>query len=473
MFDRSGIIRIVSFSFMAALLLGATFATARFAFGASSGGWINASLVYSDNLNDENWPSIATDNSGSIYVAYQHYNSTLMAYRICISKSVDAGNTWTLFHQIEGNTNRLHPSIAIDPYDNTLYVAYEKEIISNQHDIMISIYKSSSGWNETVVTDPRGLDDRYPHVVSDYQFGTNNYQYLSYETIQSDGSRDVNVHRSTDHGSSWPLWHEWNYETEPVTTRTQTSITTSQDGTVFLAFVQGSSYTDQKKLFVHYGSRNNNDSVFENRISLADSFGVPAGASWPSICASHSDPLKVVIAFQLYRTQTNDDVCYAYTADGGIHWNWGTISNTNQNERYPALTVDGQGSTSSNVSGYFRVAFYSDQQGFQVLNINYKQASDLVLFTWTDYTEGSNPIVTSSGTWEDAQQRGLAITTQEGNNTWWPNMVWTDHRGGSYDVYSITQATNPIVPEFTSHLTVILLAAVTVLVVIISRKRRF
>jgi hypothetical protein len=89
-------------------------------------GWTADSLVYDDFANEESWPSMATDSSGIVYVAYQHHNSASGKEEIHVSKSIDAGQTWSLFHTIAGSHSLLHPAMAIDPYDNKLYITYEE-----------------------------------------------------------------------------------------------------------------------------------------------------------------------------------------------------------------------------------------------------------------------------------------------------------------------------------------------------------
>ena len=435
--------------------------------GTGSDHWMIDSLVYDDASDEESWPSIATDSNGNLYVAYQHYDSGFERYRIYISKSTDGGLTWILFYTIQKTTSLLHPSITIDPFDDRIYVAYENEISSNAHEILISRYTPDEGWAETTVIDSRGLDDRYPCIVSDYQFGPGNNQYLSYETVQSYNNRDLHVHRSTDHGSTWPIWHDWYYGFESTTTRAQTSITVSQDGHVYVAYVFGTTYDGQKDLCIQYGDRASESNIFENQLNLGDQ-GIPSGVSWPSVCASHYDANIVLITFQRYVTSTNDDVCYTFTNDGGTNWYWGNISATGYNERYPTVTVDGQGSTSY-VDGYFRVAYYYG------LFTHYKQAYYSTPWSWSEYPGKPNPISSESGTGANDQDRSIAITTQKDGDTdsWWPNVLWTDNRGSSYDLFSTTPGNNPIIPEFPSLIIIPLFMISTLLVIIVYRRKRF
>jgi len=420
------------------------------------------SLVYDDDGNDESWPSMATDSNGNLYVAYQHYDSGFERYRIYISKSTDAGLTWTLFHTIQKSTSLLHPSIAIDPHDNRIYVAYEEEVSTSNHDILCSVY-SGTEWIERVV-DNDSQNDRFPSIASDYQFGSNNYQYISYEFLHSYDDRDLNVAKSTDQGNSWQK--NWHYRNLGGRVLTQTSITTSQDGHVYVTCAAGDDYNSQKWINIYYGDRASVAGAFENYETIWGYHDGLYGGSWPSIAASHADPDFIVVVFQRYLISTNDDVLYSYTNDGGASWYWGNISNTGYNERHPVVTVDGEGSTSTSVAGYFRVAYYYG------LFTHYKQAYHSTPWSWTEYPGRPNPISSGSGSGANDQERSIATTTQKDDGSWWPNVVWTDSRRSSYDLYSTTPGNNPIIPEFLSLIIMPLFMIATLLAVIAYRRKK-
>jgi len=413
--------------------------------GTESCYWMLDSPILEDDINEESWPSMAADSNGNLYVAYQHYDSSFEGYRIYISKSTDAGQTWAIFHTIQKITSLLHPSMSIDPYDNRIYVAYEEEVSTRNHDILCSVYTGTE-WMERKVDDD-AQNDCFPSVTSDYQFGSSNYQYISYENVVNHNDRDLNVAKSADHGNSWEK--NWHYMTIAADVITHTDITTSQDGHIYVAYAIGHDYDSQKYIYVVYGDRsytggsNINNRWFEN-IATVYSPNDLYGGSWPSIAASHSDPDYLVIVFQRYVTSTNDDVCYAYTDDGGSSWYWGNISNTSFNERHPIVVVDGQGSSSTSISGYFRVAYYHG------LFTYYKQAYHNTPGNWNPYPSRPNPISCSSGTGANDQVKSISMTTQKDGGSWWPNVVWTDSRGSSYDLYSTTPRNNPILPEFPS-----------------------
>ena len=55
-----------------------------------------------------------------------------------MAKSTDGGVTWTVnVYPKLSNYNLRVPSIAVDPYYNYVYVAYEREFTATDHDIIL------------------------------------------------------------------------------------------------------------------------------------------------------------------------------------------------------------------------------------------------------------------------------------------------------------------------------------------------
>ncbi len=394
-------------------------------------GWTNGSVVYDDAVNEENWPSMATDSNGTTYVAYQHHESTPHEKEeICVSRSTDAGHTWTLFHMISGSRNLLHPSVAIDPHDNKLYIAYEEEISESQHDIICSFYTSSQGW-ASVLVDGDTEDDCFPSIASDFGFGPDNFQYISYELIHNRDDVDLKVAKSVDHGGSWNnTWHARYWPVGSFTfLTTMTHITASADGDVFVACIEQDIYPAITlefvgELKVYYGNRESTSDEFENYVVLAniDSWFKATGsyaycgASMPSIAASRTDPNILAVVYQTHigagwgPASEGMDIRYFYTMDGGENWIWGNLSLAEADEKYPVIDVDNQG-------GYFRVAYNSDS------SILYKQASCLTPWNWTDFLGAVNPVSNGSST-GSRYDRNIALTSVcDGYNSW-PIVVW-------------------------------------------------
>ena len=104
--------------------------------------WIPDQMVSSDTTNDDRRPSITTGAYRNLYAAYEHYNSGTSKYEIKVAKSTDGGTTWSVIWTTIGLTsyNLYNPSIAAEPYKHPnleyLYVVYEREVSSNNYDIL-------------------------------------------------------------------------------------------------------------------------------------------------------------------------------------------------------------------------------------------------------------------------------------------------------------------------------------------------
>lgn len=424
---------IVVLAFVVSLVsLGGLFVNTVYA-GATGSGWITDRLVYLDDVNNERNPSMATDSNGYLYVAYEHYYSTAGRWGIHVARSTDGGYSWSLFYAwSSASVIDLHyPSIAIDPYDDRVYVAYEVEKSSSDHDIRCKVYDPSTGWMSSVGVDTDGGDDRYPSIACEYQYYSENWVFISYEHLTTHNDRELHVARSINHGDSWDNdWHTQGYGILDFDVHTQTSITIATDGDVYVAYTWGPDYGDQKDLVVEYGPDTSTSSAFENRKLVYDaSANFNRGASWPSISASHNTQYRIVIAWQRYFSATDDDVSYSYTTNGGTSWFWGSISSSSAvNERRPTLTIDGQGSTSTNVLGYFHVVYWVEN------DVCYKKAAHGSLGSWGSFGV-VNEISTASMT-----HPKIAITTQKRpDNNWYPCVAWTDFRVyANYDIYYST-----------------------------------
>lgn len=141
--------RLTAFTMVLAFLVGLVFLVVLFSIpvpvyaGAEGSGWIADRKVNEiDVVGDDQWPSMATDSNGYIYVAFEKRHSSV-SY-IVVARSTDGGDTWEFFDAMwtDANVHRFqYPSIAIDPYDDRVYVAYELEIerdpIPDTHDVYV------------------------------------------------------------------------------------------------------------------------------------------------------------------------------------------------------------------------------------------------------------------------------------------------------------------------------------------------
>jgi len=377
--------------------------------------WRSGKLVSLDNDFIDGKVSMATDSNGYLYVAYEDWYPAVNQYAVFVRRSIDGGNTWsTIATAYDSTHNVRYPSIAIDPYSNDIFVAVEREWTSNDHDILVLRYVDGI-WSWSPVANVLGSDDRFPSITSEYSYGGANWQYISYEYVYSYNDRDLMFANSTDHGATWSIkklhgnWPDYNVHA-------QTSITNAE-GYIYIAYKWGADY----------------DSLCEIRVDRSTDFGnswtqykdidgLSNNCCFPSVAATHGGS-TVLVAFQYAWSETDDDIWYSYSTDKGENWNKGyDLFISLENERNPAVTVDGEGMTGNNVGGYFHaVCQFSNY-------IEYRKAHFSNPSNWT-----GSEIVSERWVGE-----GLAVTTRfrDLDEQFYPCVAWTDER--TKDIYYST-----------------------------------
>jgi parallel beta-helix repeat protein len=378
--------------------------------------WRSGNLVHSDNDSVDNKVSMATDSNGYFYVAYEDWYPAGGKQAIFLERSVDGGRTWSVLTQWYWVAYDCHnPSIAIDPYDNKVYVAYELEISTSQHDIYCCAYTPATGEKHVRVDTGTG-DDRFPSVTSEYQYGSANWQYISYEYVYNYDDRDLMFAKSTDHGTTWSAkklhgdWPDFNVHA-------QTSITNAE-GNIYIAYKWGADYNSACEIRVDRST-----DFGSSWTQVTDVDGLPNGCSFPSIAATRGGDC-VIVAFQYAYSASDTDIWYSYSMDKGSNWvkRCQLFTSSVCNEETPVLAVDGGGSTRNDVGGFVHVACKVGSY------IEYASSSYASLYFL-------NSKVLVSDRWVG---KGLAITTQYKNitNEFNPSIVWTDER--TNDIYYST-----------------------------------
>lgn len=407
--------------------------------GAPFSGWISDRLVYDETVGRR--PSMATDSEGNLYIAYEWYNTYYGVYGIRVVESTDGGDTWSIIHGVSSDTyDYLHPSIAIDVYNDNIFVVYEREKAPGDHDILLDWRpRGSVTWTYKYI-DNDADDDRYPSITCEYWRGASNYLYISYEYLYSSDDRDLMFAKSTDDGETWDvkkLRGESPVDPPPYNEYVfcQTSITTTRgsDGKdyIYIAYKWGEDYITAYDIYVLKST--DRGSTWTNQKVLDES---SRNKMWPSIAATHGGG-TVVIAWHVYYESTySDDIQYAYSTSNGASWTPGWLAQeSGVEERTPTLTVNGQGSSDTDVKGWIHVAY------FRHYAIYYKKAHCYSPEYWrqAERVTDETPDARASGIYPKP-----AITTQKREGGWYPCVAWSDIRdAGNADIYYCTKTLVP------------------------------
>jgi len=399
--------------------------------------WLEKGAVCEESFSvSELNPSIATDSNGYLYAAYEHYNNISGFYGICVSKSMDRGNIWSRIYTLSWSNNLQYPSIAIDVGDNNnIFVAFEREWTTTDHDIFVLRY-AGGNWALSAVANVLGNDDRYPSIASEYQYGTADRQYMSYEYVYSYDDRDVMFAKSIDDGATWSLqklhgnWPDGNVHC-------QTSITTTRgsDGNdmIYIAYKWGADYNSAYAIVVDK-SKDRGATWTQQWVCDESS----RNKNWPSTISTRGGGAVVIAWHVYYDSAYLNDIQYVYSVDNGNLWSQGWLAlDWGVDERNPVLTVDGQDSTSPYTSGSIRAAYWRDSA------IYYRQADFSSLWSWSAAER-----VTNTSTYVSSIYTKPAITVYRSvNGRYLPAVAWTNLSSSGYDVCYSTKEVLPIYAE--------------------------
>lgn len=360
--------------------------------------WTNANLLNADqNFIDQKIAS-ASDSNGNMYTAYTDRYSVTNKTAVFVRKSSDGGQTWPLIAVgYLSSQNLANPSMAINPYNNEIYVAMEAEVAQNDHDIWVLRYVNNL-WSWSAVSSVLGQDDRFPSITSEYQFGSLNRQYISYENIFNFNDRDLMFAKTSNHGSSWSIsklhgnWPDGNVYT-------QTRITNAE-GNIYIAYRFGADYNSVSEIRIDRSSN-----FGDTWTQTADVDGLPNDCKFPSIMATHGGGV-VMVAFQYQYSPKDIDICYSYSNNKGTIWTKQQFlfSSVLKDEKSISLGVDGLGG----IHAICKAGRYAE----------YKATASLQPTNWSVLK------IISDGWIGD----GLSINIRLVNKIYYPFATWTDAR---------------------------------------------
>jgi hypothetical protein len=430
--------------------------------GAPGSGWKPDTVVAGEPNNDTVNPSIGnyinpTTKAVTMYVACQYWDKP-GHWILHIYRSDNKGASWYYWFWLawtNPNTRSMvNPSIAVSPYNGTVFVAVQSTAVGDpwnlSNDIgVVRVNPATGSWqfyNVAATAD----DEINPHLVSEYAFTSGNYLYMSYETGLDASYRSVYFAVSYNWGKTWSKKAIASYA---IPTYTQSCITYTQ-GNIYIAYrVSAPWYTSLGWIDVAYSTDYGGSWKYANNVT-----GVQRDASWPSIAGAHfgdwHKPTTLIVAYEYNTTSTNHDIYYTYSLNYGTTWTGGSdvyhqIATSANYEEKPTLAVDGMGVENTNIGGNYHLIYEIDT------TLYYTQLPyfDIPIYYgghafWGYYFGWSTPHgqVTDTNAWVSYNYRTPTITTYirtvGSDIIWEPGIAWTDLRNPTYDIYFSTPGTD-------------------------------
>jgi hypothetical protein len=374
----------------------------------------------------ERHPSIATAGNGSLFAAYEYYNTGIGKTEIEVARSNDGGVSWSAVLYQSSAYDLHYPSIAVDPYLNWVYVVYEREFSSTDYDIHLIRY-NGTGWYLEYLDSSGANNDHSPSIVCEYNYGLSNDLFVTWERRESDQDIEIIFAKSTDHGDTWTKSALTSHGVGE--TCSQPSMTYAASGKIYISYIDNDQITGLYNVSL-LRSNNEGTSWTNQLITVFETHDVRE----PSIAATHGGGL-VVVAWIFAHNATDDDIFFSYSKDAGVTWavTYGMATSTS-NERYPHLTVDGMGRKTDYVGDIHATYVRYETVGARINGLYYRKANFANPTSWSAEVQ-----VVDDNAWVSAVYPNIAdraITTVHDNV---PVVVWTDYRTPStYDVYATT-----------------------------------
>jgi len=452
------------------------------ALGPAGSGWKPDVQVAADGTVNEVNPSMGTYvNTGTgtvtLYVALQFWDSVNLRYILRIYRSDNRGDTWYWWFWAAwtnpATRSILEPSIALSPYNGTVFVAVWNDAVgglSNDVSIWRIDPNNANNWQHYNIDADAG-DDRSPHLVSEYSWGTSNYLHVSYEMYWTYDDRDLFYGRSTDWGKTWStqVLRGAGGTPEAGDVFTQSDISFAQNN-LYIAYRHSTDYNTPGHIEVMYSTNFGGSFLGPFDASLTTKID----AWWPSITGSHVGPNHAPTTLWVaYENSTGaptwSDVFVSWSKDYGDTWSSPqTIAGTSNSEQRPQLSVDGMGTENFDVKGKIHLVYWSSESTATRINaiyytqISYYEPSYFPVPQIYYYYEGwSTPQgqIIDNNAYASAAYNTPTITTFTrtvgGETLWMPGVAWTDLRGPTYDIRYTTLDTMFSVTIFPNSQTVV------------------
>ena len=377
--------------------------------------WLDENQLSMSGYTDYKNPVMATNSEGILYSAYTVWDTGLGHYTISVMTSDNGGFSWTYGFGFYSETlSYINPSIAIDSYDDMIYITYERTDGAT-HNIGLARYHSNHTLNGFFTP---ATDARNPCIAIEYSY-VNNYLMLVYEKWTSNTSSVINVDRSIDHGVSW------------TTQTVQSGDTFNLDPEIVGAY--GFDGIQRWHLIYLYGNSTSNTKT-ARVIRSTDYFSSSSQSdfiwgitlSHPTIAAVRGSP-EVFIAFTVNSFETTPsyqhDIFIYYSSNYGGSFNVkSTLYSTTDDEKYPKFAVDCQDYPTSQKGIVYLTYFNGDSVSLR--RIYYDRPSVL----------GAEEVLSTTGY---DYPHSIGITTHYTGNHFYPVISWLNDTSAHEVVYSV------------------------------------
>ncbi|UCE10598.1 MAG: M6 family metalloprotease domain-containing protein, partial [Candidatus Thorarchaeota archaeon] len=299
-------------------------------------GWLYEFALSGNDQSDYQSPVMATNRLGTLYCVYVVWDSSSSQYAIHVKTSVDGGYSWSkAFDFSSSSLSYINPSIVIDPYDDTIYIAFESTD-GNSHSVNLARYYSDhTQWSISTVAS----NARDPSIEIDYVYGSDNWLMIAYESWARGESSTIRLDRSTNHGTSWINRNSLSIDTFNLQPEIVGSYGFDGYQRWHLVFVGGNTLSNITKIVTcrssdYFGTYNGWFQTF------------PTTITHPSVTAVRGTP-EVYYAWTVNSYEVTPsyqhDIYIWYSRDHGESLSSNTtLVNTNDDEKYPRLATDNQ-----------------------------------------------------------------------------------------------------------------------------------
>jgi len=301
-------------------------------------GWLDESTLSGTSHLDYQTPVMATNSIGTIYCVYSVWNSSISQYSIQARYSDDGGYSWSdAFSFFNTSYSYINPSLAIDPYDDSLYIAYESTDGAT-HDARLVRFSSD---HNLITSTTVSVNSQDPSIATDYVYGATNYLMIAYEAWTGGSSSVIEVAVSTDQGTTWILRDSLSIDTYNIQPEIVGSYGFDGVNRWHVVFVGGNSISNITKIVAARSS-----DYFDTMNGWTTTFSVTI--SNPTITAIRGSP-EVFFAWTVNSYEVNaafqHDLYIWYSADHAESISANTLlMSTTDDEKYPTLAADNQGS---------------------------------------------------------------------------------------------------------------------------------